>query len=74
MNFHGKDIMRLKCMCSHFFLCHPYIESTTILSDNNESISRRLLLLLNEFLLSIIIMIIMFLNESADRCIHRLML
>ena len=26
--------LQLKCMSSHFFPCHPYIKSTTILSDN----------------------------------------
>ena len=25
--------LQLKCMGSHFFPCHPYIESTTVLSD-----------------------------------------
>ena len=26
--------LQLKCMGGHFFRCHPYIESTTVLSDN----------------------------------------
>ena len=26
--------LQLKCMGGHFFPCHPYIESTTVLSDN----------------------------------------
>ena len=25
--------LELKCMGGHFFPCHPYIESTTVLSD-----------------------------------------
>ena len=25
---------QLKCIGGHFFRCHPYIESTTVLSDN----------------------------------------
>ena len=27
--------LQLKCMGGHFFPCHPYIESTTVLSDNH---------------------------------------
>ena len=32
--------LQLKCMGGHFFSCHPYIESTTVLSDLSISASR----------------------------------
>ena len=31
--------LQLKCIGSHFFPCHPYIESTTTVLSDNESVS-----------------------------------